>query len=64
MGFCGRVAVTVLLYGLPTPGLVEIPAKALQVSPLIPGCADLADLSDASADDVIIFAPGGTLERD
>ncbi len=64
MGFCGRVAVTVLLYGLPTPGLVEIPAKALQVSPLIPGSADLADLSDASADDVIIFAPGGTLERD
>ena len=55
---------TAILYGLPTPGLVEIPAKALQVSPLITGSADLADQPDASAHDVIVLAPGGTLERD
>ena len=54
---------TTLLYGRP-PAVFDPPGSATQVSPLIPGSADLADLSDASADDVIIFAPGGTLERD
>lgn len=55
---------SIFLYGLPTPGLVDIPAKAQQLSPLIPGSADLADQPDASADEAIILAPGGTLERD
>jgi len=54
----------ILLYGVPTPGLVDIPAEARQVSPLIPGSADLADQPDASAEEVLILAPGGTLERD
>lgn len=54
----------IILYGLPVPGLVDIPAGAVQVSPLIPGAADLADLPDASTDEAIILAPGGTLERD
>lgn len=55
---------TVLLYGAPAPGLVDVPAGALQVSPLIPGAADLADQPDASVDEVIVLAPGGTIERD
>lgn len=54
----------VLLYGAPQPGLVEIPPGAIQVSPLIPGSADLAEIADASVDSAITLAPGGTLERD
>ena len=55
---------SVLLYGVPAPGLVDPPAAALQVSPLVLGSADLATLPDASADEAFILAPGGTLERD
>lgn len=53
-----------LLYGAPAPGLVEIPAGALQLSPLIPGSSDIAALPDGSADAAWILAPPGTLERD
>ncbi len=53
-----------LLYGAPAPGLVEVPPGAVQVSPLIPGSRDLATLPDASFDQAIVLAPGGTLERD
>lgn len=55
---------TTLLYGVPTPGLVGIPTNAQQVSPLTPGSANLADQPDASADEALVLAPGGTLERD
>jgi 16S rRNA (guanine1207-N2)-methyltransferase len=55
---------SVLLYGVPAPGLVNAPVVALQVSPRVPGSADLATLPDASADEAFILAPGGTLERD
>lgn len=55
---------TTLLYGLPAAGLVDVPAGALQTSPLVPGAADLAAQPDAAADRAIILAPGGTLERD
>ncbi len=54
----------VLLYGAPAPGLVDVPPGARQVSPLIPGSDDLATLADGSASEVIVLAPGGTLERD
>lgn len=53
-----------LLYGVPAPGLVEIPAGAQQVSPLIVGSQDLSAMADASADQAVILAPGGALERD
>ena len=53
-----------LLYGVPAPGLIDIPAGAQQSSPLVPGSADLAALPDASVDEAFILAPGGTLERD
>jgi 16S rRNA (guanine1207-N2)-methyltransferase len=55
---------SVLLYGVPAPGLIDAPAAAVQVSPLVLGSADLAKLPDASADEAFILAPGGTLERD
>ena len=53
-----------LLYGRPAPGLIEIPVGALQVSPLVPGSTDLADLEPGTADAAFILAPPGTLERD
>ena len=54
----------VVLYGAPAPGLVDIPTGAVQVSPLMPGSEDLAAQPDASADQVLVYAPGGTIERD
>jgi 16S rRNA (guanine1207-N2)-methyltransferase len=53
-----------ILYGTPAPGLIEIPAGARQVSPLIPGSTDLATLAEASLDEAVVLAPPGTLERD
>ncbi len=53
-----------LLYGTPAPGLIEVPAGAVQLSPLVPGSADIASLADASADGATVLAPPGTLERD
>lgn len=53
-----------LLYGVPAPGLAETPAGAVQLSPLIPGSSDLAGLADASADEAVVLAPPGVLERD
>ncbi|MDZ4376275.1 MAG: methyltransferase, partial [Phenylobacterium sp.] len=55
---------TTLLYGIPQPGLVDVPAGAIQVSPLVPGSQDMASLADASVDQVLVLAPGGTIERD
>ncbi|RAK65441.1 class I SAM-dependent methyltransferase [Phenylobacterium kunshanense] len=54
----------ILLYGAPAHGLVEIPPGAVQVSPLSPGSEDLAAQPDASADRILVLAPGGTIERD
>lgn len=54
----------VLLYGVPAPGLVDVPAGAIQVSPLVPGSEDLAARPDASADRALVLAPPGTIERD
>lgn len=51
------------LYGQPPTDLVEVPADALQLSPLRPGSADLADLPPGSLDAITIAAPPGTLER-
>jgi 16S rRNA (guanine1207-N2)-methyltransferase len=54
----------VLVYGVPAPGLVEVPPGATQVSPLIPGSSDLAAMPDGSAKQAAILAPPGTVERD
>ena len=53
-----------LIYGAPAPGLVEAPKGATQLSPLIPGSADIASLPDGSVESALILAPPGTLERD
>ena len=53
-----------IVYGAPAPGLAEVPQGAAQLSPLIPGSADIAGLPEASADSATILAPPGTLERD
>ena len=53
-----------LVYGAPALGLAEVPQGAAQLSPLIPGSADIARLPEASADSATILAPPGTLERD
>jgi 16S rRNA (guanine1207-N2)-methyltransferase len=53
-----------VLYGAPAPGLVEVPAGAAQVSPLIPGSQDLAGMADASVERAVVLAPGGVIERD
>jgi 16S rRNA (guanine1207-N2)-methyltransferase len=53
-----------VLYGAPAPGLVEVPAGATQVSPLVLGSSDLAAMPDESVDHAVVLAPGGTLERD
>ena len=55
---------TAILYGAPAPGLVDVPAGAVQVSPLIPGAQDLAALPDASVERAVVLAPPGAVERD
>jgi len=51
------------VYGLPPLGLVNYPPDAVQISPLIPGSADLGTLRPASLARVILAAPPGTVER-
>jgi 16S rRNA (guanine1207-N2)-methyltransferase len=53
-----------MIYGAPAPGLIEAPAGAVQLSPLIPGSTDIAALPDGGANSAMILAPPGTLERD
>jgi 16S rRNA (guanine1207-N2)-methyltransferase len=49
------------VYGAPLADLAEVPAGAVQVSPLIPSSAALENLTELSA--AVIAAPPGTLER-
>jgi 16S rRNA (guanine1207-N2)-methyltransferase len=51
------------VYGTPPTDLVDVPAGALQLSPLIPGSAAIEALADASLDSLVMHAPRGTLER-
>jgi 16S rRNA (guanine1207-N2)-methyltransferase len=53
-----------LVYGRPAPGLIEVPRSAVQVSPLIPGAQDLAEVAEGSQDEAVVLAPPGTMERD
>ena len=53
-----------LLYGTPAPGLIEVPAGAVQLSPLVPGSTDIASVADGAAHGATVLAPPGTLERD
>lgn len=51
------------VYGTPPEALVEVPPGAVQVSPLIPGAADLEALDPASFTGAVVAAPPGTVER-
>ena len=53
---------TTLLYGRP-PAVFDPAGAAIQVSPLIPGSTPLEDVAEGSADDIMIYAPPGVLER-
>lgn len=53
---------TTLLYGRP-PAVFDPPGAATQISPLIPGSTPLEGVADGSADDIMIYAPPGVLER-
>lgn len=54
---------THLLFGAVPPGLADIPAGAVQTSPLVPGAALLDDLPQGSAARMTMVAPPGTVER-
>lgn len=56
-------AAALAVYGAPPAALAEVPRGATQVSPLIPGAADLDELEAASLAGAVIAAPPGTVER-
>ncbi|QCI64277.1 class I SAM-dependent methyltransferase [Phreatobacter stygius] len=51
------------LYGLPPADLAEVPAGAIQFSPLMPGSMALEAQGEGSLAGMIVSAPPGTLER-
>ena len=53
---------TTLLYGRP-PAVFDPPGDATQTSPLIPGSTALETVAEGSADEIMIYAPPGVLER-
>ncbi|MFC3068626.1 class I SAM-dependent methyltransferase [Phenylobacterium soli] len=54
---------TTCVYGAPPAALAEVPAGAVQVSPLVPGAADLEALTPQSLAGAVVAAPPGTVER-
>lgn len=54
----------VIVYGAPRPDLAEVPAAAVQTSPLVPGAVALEEIADGSAEAAVVLAPPGALERD
>ncbi len=51
------------VYGFPSLDVADVPGDALQVSPLVAGSTDMADLSEGSLDEIVIQAPAGAAER-
>lgn len=51
------------IFGAPHPDLADVPAGALQFSPLVPGASALEDISPESLTGFVVAAPPGTLER-
>ncbi len=51
------------IYGTPSPDVVDIPADAIQFSPLMAGAADLEQQGEGSLAAITMLAPPGTLER-
>ncbi|MBX3479323.1 MAG: class I SAM-dependent methyltransferase [Caulobacter sp.] len=56
-------AATLAVYGAPPLALADVPAGAVQLSPLVPGSTAQETLADASLDEIIMLAPPGTVER-
>lgn len=54
---------TFCVYGAPPAALASVPNGAVQVSPLVPGGAELEALAPASLASAVIAAPPGTVER-
>ena len=51
------------VYGTPPVALTNVPAGAVQCSPLILASADIANFAVDSLDEITVLAPPGTLER-
>ena len=51
------------IYGQPPRDLVDIPADAVQCSPLIPGSARMMDYAPERLASAVVYAPPGTIER-
>lgn len=51
------------VYGFPPFDVVEVPAGAVQVSPLVVGSTDLEALPEGSLDEIVVQAPAGVAER-
>jgi 16S rRNA (guanine1207-N2)-methyltransferase len=51
------------VYGFPSFAVADVPGDAVQVSPLSPGGLDLATLTPASLDEIVVLAPPGVVER-
>lgn len=51
------------VYGFPPFDVVDVPGGAVQVSPLVAGSRDLADIAEGSLDEVVVLAPAGVAER-
>ncbi|MCW5691218.1 MAG: class I SAM-dependent methyltransferase [Pseudolabrys sp.] len=51
------------VYGTPPSDLADVPANAIQFSPLMPGSASLDRQPPASLDGITLLAPPGTIER-
>jgi 16S rRNA (guanine1207-N2)-methyltransferase len=57
------LSATTCVYGEPPVALASVPAGAVQVSPLVPGGADLEGLAPGSLNAAVVAAPPGTVER-
>jgi len=56
-------SVRAAVYGFPPFDVADVPAGAMQVSPLVVGSTDLADLAEGSLDEIVVQAPAGVAER-
>jgi 16S rRNA (guanine1207-N2)-methyltransferase len=51
------------VYGTPPAELAEVPAGAIQFSPLIPGSGPLEQQEEGTLGELVVLAPPGTVER-
>jgi 16S rRNA (guanine1207-N2)-methyltransferase len=51
------------VYGFPLLDVADVPGGAVQVSPLVAGSTDLAELPEGSLDEIVVQAPAGAAER-